>query len=174
VTQPAAPSAVKASAVAKPAAPGVAERVEELCALLIGGATKKEAAEKVFGGNWNLWKLTKDRPDLLANINDAMAVQAHALADEAKQIADTATDSNKARNQVNVRMWLAAKRNPKHYGDRMEVNTNHTISVLSVLSEARGRVERARLQPVMDAEILAPSDLPAIGEAEPAPIDIFS
>lgn len=160
--------------VAKPTLPPLAERVEAMCALIVNGATKKDAAVKVFGSTWALWKATKDHPQMVASINQAMADQAHALADEAREIADTATDSNKARNQVNVRMWLAARRNPKAYGDRMEVNTTGTISVLGILAEARGRVAQAHLEPVMDAEIVAPSDLPVIGEAAPIAHDIFS
>jgi len=166
VTQPATPP------VDPQTVQSVAERVEALCALIIGGATKKEAAAKIFGGNWGLWKATKDYPHLAANIAQAMAIQAHALADEAKEIADTDPDPNRARNRINVRQWLAARRNPKEYGDKMEVTSNHSISVLTVLTEARGRLLHGST--VQDAELVAPSDLPVLKDSSSEGIDIFS
>jgi hypothetical protein len=47
------------------------------------------------------------------------------LADELVEIADTETDSAKARNRIDARKWAAAKLNPKRYADRTDSTTTH-------------------------------------------------
>ncbi len=47
------------------------------------------------------------------------------LADELLTIADTETDSAKARNRIDARKWAAAKLNPKRYAERVDSTTTH-------------------------------------------------
>ena len=53
----------------------------------------------------------------------ARELQAHALADELLELADSATNENwqPVRLQVDTRKWLASKILPKSYGDKTEV-----------------------------------------------------
>ena len=46
-------------------------------------------------------------------------IRADILADEALHIADNENDASKARNQIQVRQWLASKLYAKRYGDRI-------------------------------------------------------
>lgn len=57
--------------------------------------------------------------------------QADYLADEIVDIADTETDSAKARNRIDARKWKAAKLQPKRYGDKLDLNHSGGISTMS-------------------------------------------
>lgn len=50
--------------------------------------------------------------------------QADTLADELIDLADNATDVNKARLQIDTRKWAASKLKPKKYGDKLDMTTN--------------------------------------------------
>ena len=88
--------------------------------------------------------LGSDRTAALAYAR-ATELRADNLADEALQIADNEPDAAKARNQIQVRQWLASKLYAKRYGDRIDLNVTQTIDIGSTLAEAR-----ARLLPVRD------------------------
>ena len=51
--------------------------------------------------------------------------QAHAIAEDAMVVADTANADNAqaVRVRVDTRKWLASKIAPRHYGDRMDVTS---------------------------------------------------
>lgn len=70
----------------------------------------------------------------------AREIRADLLADEIIEIADTATDSAKARNQIDTRKWVASKHYAKKYGDRIDLNVSMQIDIASTLEEARGRL----------------------------------
>ena len=60
-------------------------------------------------------------------------------------IADTATDANLARVQIEARKWQASKLAPKKYGDRTQVDQNVNISWASIVEDAeKKRLERMR------------------------------
>jgi hypothetical protein len=74
---------------------------------------------------------------------------ADVLVDEAKEIADDPDrDPQRARNQIDIRKWIASKHNARVYGDRIDVNVSQTISILDALSEAKARAH------IQDAEIV--------------------
>ncbi len=75
----------------------------------------------------------------------AMESRADLLADQAIEIADTESDSSKARNQIDVRKWAASKFNPKRYGERIDLNVTQSLDISAILNEAR-----SRLLPVSD------------------------
>ena len=53
--------------------------------------------------------------------------QAHAIAEDAMVVADTANADNAqaVRVRVDTRKWLASKIAPRHYGDKMDVTSDH-------------------------------------------------
>jgi len=55
-------------------------------------------------------------------------------------IADTAIDSVRARNQIAARQWIASKLHSKKYGDRVQVDIEHKISLTAALESAKNRV----------------------------------
>ena len=94
--------------------------------------------------------------DLAVAYARAREIRADLWADEIVDIADSATDYNKARNQIDARKWLASKHNHRTYGDRVDINVAQTISISDALAEAQLRVLRPACdQPaILDAEII--------------------
>lgn len=66
--------------------------------------------------------------------------RAELLADEIIDIADTESDPQRARNRIDARKWVASKLKPNKFGDRIDLNVNHTVDLSKALSEARNRV----------------------------------
>jgi len=83
--------------------------------------------------------LAKDKAAAIAYAR-ATELRADLLADEALHIADTQDDAAKARNQIQVRQWLASKLYAKRYGDRIDLNVTQTLDVGATLAEARARL----------------------------------
>lgn len=110
----------------------------------------------------------------------AVEIRADVLADEALHIADNENDSSKARNQIQVRQWLASKLYAKRYGDRIDLNVTQTIDIGSTLAEARSRLLPVHDQHnVIDVESRAVTGLAEdratdCESAPPAAPDIFS
>jgi hypothetical protein len=94
-------------------------------------------------------------------------------ADECKRIADNeAIDPHRARNMINARQWLAAKRNPRQYGERMDVSLNQTIDMTAALLEAKRRVLSLRdPDEVEDAQVVEPAKLSHDGATGQGPVD---
>lgn len=90
----------------------------------------------------------------------ARELRADLWADEIIQIADTDPDSNRARNRINARQWLASKHNQKVYGERIDLNVSQSISINEALAQAQARLLSVRDQAdVIDAEIVEPATL---------------
>lgn len=64
-------------------------------------------------------------------------------------IADTSVDSQKARNQIDVRKWLLSKIFPDKYGERIELNVNQTVDIRGALEESKARVRQVLEIPKM-------------------------
>lgn len=151
---------------------------------VLNGATLKEAASRC-GMTPSLfnYRLQSDREAAIAYAR-AVEIRADLLADEALTIADNENDAAKARNQIQVRQWLASKLYARRYGDRIDLNVTQTLDVTSTLAEARAR----RLRPVRDqydvtdAQVIdlsadsgvGPSDTESQSPGPDATPDIFS
>ena len=94
--------------------------------------------------SFNTW-LSGDREAAVA-YSRARELCADVLVDEAKEIADTEPDASKARNQIDIRKWIASKHHSRVYGDRVDVNVSQTIDISTTLQEAKARL----LRPVRD------------------------
>lgn len=132
-------------------APG--DTVGRVIELVLDGKPLKAAAKEcgidVFKFNR---MLAKDKAAALAYAR-AVEIRADILADEALEIADREDDAAKARNQIQVRQWLASKLYAKRYGDRIDLNVTQTLDIGSTLAEARARLLPARdLAQVVDVE----------------------
>lgn len=113
-------------------------------------------------------KVLGSERELAMSYARAKEIRADLLADEALAIVDDETkDANRARNQMTMRQWLAAKLAPKTYGERIDLNVSATMSVVDALAEARQRVRPVSDQrDVVDVEIHAPQALPAPGATD--------
>lgn len=67
---------------------------------------------------------------------------ADALAEQVVLSADSNTlDPQRARNRMNGRQWLAAKLQPKVYGDKLDIDLNNKIDVSIAITQARARAQ---------------------------------
>lgn len=83
--------------------------------------------------------LQGDRNLSLAYVR-AQELRSDLLVDEALTIADTEQDAARARNQIDIRKWMASRLHQKKWGDRVDLNVTQTIDIGSTLAEARARL----------------------------------
>lgn len=106
---------------------------------LISGASIRKTLKKHGVTEYAFYKTIDSDPNLSKEYARAQQVRAELLADEIVEIADDATDSQKARNQIDVRKWYASKMQPHKYGERIDLNVNQTVDIGAALMEARQR-----------------------------------
>jgi hypothetical protein len=118
----------------------------------------------------------RDNPAARADWEDARMQSADALADQiVDTIGNNEIDPQSARVRVDALKWLAAKRNPRVYSDRVDHNvTVRTVDLTRVIADARARIaaRRARALPgtcerVDDSLALEPASAHAL---EPASV----
>lgn len=146
------------------------QRVSDVIAYVLEGDALKVALKRAGISQQYFHELLGG--DKAAAVAYARAVEMRAdnLADEALHIADTENDSSKARNQIQVRQWLASKLYAKRYGDRIDLNVTQTIDIGSTLAEAR-----ARLLPVRDqSNVIDAQPRMIIGDSEGSASDCES
>jgi len=146
------------------------QKMDRLLEMIVAGDSANNAIKATFGDRRTFCRIISQDPSLNVQYLNALGIRADILADECIEIADKELDPNRAKVRVTARQWLAAKYKPKTYSERLEMALEPSISILGVLGEAQGRVVRdwrKSQEEVTDAEIVSPSDLPAIGESKP-------
>lgn len=119
--------------------------VNRVIDLVLDGCSLREAVKRVgISPKKFSHALQGDKAAALAYAR-ALEIKADLLADDIIQIADTAEDAAKARNQIDSRKWIASKLYAQRYGERIDLNVTQTIDIGSTLAEAR-----ARLRPISD------------------------
>lgn len=88
----------------------------------------------------DFFETIKQVPLLSVKYAHAQSARAELMVDEILDIADNETDSQKARNRIDVRKWAASKMKPEKFGDRIDVNINQTVDIRSALEEAKNRI----------------------------------
>lgn len=78
--------------------------------------------------------------ELANEYNKAQQARAELLVDEIIDIADHEEDNFRAKNKIDTRKWYAGVMQPGKYGQRVDINLNHTVDINGALSDARGRV----------------------------------
>ncbi len=112
----------------------------------------------------------------------AREIRADVLVDEAIQAADNPDlDPQRARNMMTIRQWIASKHNSRVYGERIDLNVSQSISIGSVLSEARARAvlpmcyqADTLARQVIDVPTISMDNAPDTISEGPGPDDIFS
>lgn len=82
-----------------------------------------------------------ENPALENQYMRAQAATAELMAEEIIEIADTAHDAAKARNQIDTRKWYASKTKPQKFGERIDLNINQVVDIGSALAEAQKRAQ---------------------------------
>jgi hypothetical protein len=94
----------------------------------------------------------------------AQSSRADLMADQVVDIADNEPDANKARNQMNARIWATGKMKPSVYGDKIQIDVNQTVSITAALEEANNRIrDIIQIPKVQIAESIDSIDSPATG-----------
>lgn len=130
-------------------------KIEAILDAILDGQSMREAlATHGLSAHAFQKRLAQDRSAALAYAR-ALEIRADLLADEALHIADTNTDAALARNQIDIRKWLASKLHARQYGDRIDLNVTQTIDVSATLAEARARLLPTRyLAPTIEGQAL--------------------
>jgi hypothetical protein len=85
----------------------------------------------------------------------AIEIRADLMAEEVVEIADTATDAAKARNQIDARKWLASKHYAKRYGERIDLNVSMQLDITAALEEAQARMlPISDLNNIIDSQVI--------------------
>lgn len=91
---------------------------------------------------------------IMAEYSRAREIKAEIHVGQIIDIADNDPDPNSARVRIDARKWYASKIVPKQYGDRVDVNHNHTIDIGQALSDARSRA--ALISPLKQVDQVEP------------------
>lgn len=88
---------------------------------------------------YRFWKCKKADPNFEIDFNSARTDAMDDLTDELLTVHDDEPDVQRARLKSDNIKWVAAKRSPKTYGDRIDLNVNQTVDIGGALKEARAR-----------------------------------
>ena len=115
---------------------------EEICTRLVNGeylihiCADSHIPSMSTVGAWAI-----DHPDFSAMYARAREIRAELDIDEIKALSDntglTKEEIDKARLQIDTRKWAAAKRRPRVYGDKLDLNHSGGITVQITEREAK-------------------------------------
>ncbi len=88
----------------------------------------------------------------------ARQAQAHALAMDVVRIADEEPDPARARVRCDARKWVAARLDPKNYGDRMQHDHMHEIDPQAVPYTELQAIAQGRAVLTIEHEATPPTD----------------
>lgn len=129
------------------------EQKFEAIKLALQGTHIKDIAEGIFVDVMFFWKARQNDPSFDNAFAQARQEGLELLADDLMTIADDETkDVLRQRLKSDNYKWLLSKRNPKIYGDRIDLNVNQTVDIGAALKEAKERTA------------------PRLNESEPTPI----
>ena len=87
-----------------------------------------------------IYRWRKDYPDFGNAYLLAQEEHVDALIDQAGDIVDSELNPQLARVKAGHRRWLASRLNRQKYGDKLDVQHNHTLDISSALSKALERL----------------------------------
>ncbi len=113
----------------RPKNPETAKKFDKALELVATGMGMQKACDQVGVDRCNFFTQMKKNEELASKYARARERQADHLADEIVQIADEEECPNKARVRIDARKWTASKLRPKRYGDKVDLNHNHSGTV---------------------------------------------
>jgi hypothetical protein len=136
----------------------------EVCERLAEGMLITAIAVELGFAPSTLLEWRERYPDYAAAYARAEQIGFDRLAEKLLSIPKQDGDVQRQRLESDNIKWFLGKRNPRIYGDKLELNVNQTIDIGSALSEARARA----LRPVSDqqsAEDVEFVDIPSDSDA---------
>lgn len=116
------------------------DKVNAVISSIFDGLTLQKALKTHDCSASMFYKTLEKYPELQVNYAYAEKYNADVLAEEIISIADSEENYGKARNQIDARKWLAGKRAPKKYGDRIDVNVEGSIDLSAAIDAASKRI----------------------------------
>lgn len=131
------------------------ELAEAICARLeAGDPLARICRDDIMPGVRTVLRWADEREDFGGQYRRAQAAQAEHIDAEIDRIAATALDKDSAaaaRVQITALMWRASKQAPKKFGERVDLNVDHSFDLAAVLDQRRQRAldanERLGLAP---------------------------
>lgn len=108
------------------------ELVTDICDHIATGKSLIDVARlQGYPSRDSMYRQMLRDPDFAARIARAREAQQHHEADKIVELADNATAENwqVVKLQMAARQWRAAKMNPRHYGDKLDVNHGGEVGV---------------------------------------------
>lgn len=107
--------------------------------LAVEGETLKDICNTLGITPLQLYKYRKTDTQFEAELARARDEGMDILADSLKGITERIPDVMKARLESENMRWLLSRRKPLVYGDRLDVNLQHTVDIGAALAEAKRR-----------------------------------
>lgn len=132
----------KAKSVGRPTdyTPELGEQILELHA---NGVSIKDICDT------NLWaplypstvmRWAENRPDFALALGRARKMCADALAEQTLAMLEKERDPQRARVAIQARQWLAGKLDSARFGDKVQLDVEHKVSLVDAIGAARSRV----------------------------------
>lgn len=117
------------------------EEQNKCIAMAHSGASYQQIAD-IFGvSDMVLFKYRERNPAFQGRLDVAREEAAHKYADSLMKIVTRENiHPGIQRNQMEAYKWLAAKRKPKVYGDRMDINVSASLDIRHVLDASEQRI----------------------------------
>lgn len=109
---------------------------------ILAGKTLVEVSREIGVTSEAVYRWSRVDPVFARDLADARTHVSHDLVDSLITIADSCndlTDVGIAKLKSDNIKWLASKRAPQVYGDRIDVNVNQTVDLSQVLRAAESR-----------------------------------
>lgn len=112
------------------------------------GVPLRKAIDDYFDGKVHkFFNVLENCPNLTQNYECAQKARSELLAEEIIHISDTESCPQTARNRIDARKWYASKIKPNKFGEKLDINMNHTVDISGALSEARARAKQVTVLP---------------------------
>lgn len=108
--------------------------------MILEGHTYKDI-RKILGIVWDSWALSmRIDCDFVRDCSMARSDNIDDMVDRLLEIPDQYDDSNKAKVLSENIKWIASKRKPAVYGDRIDLNVNQIVDIGAALQAAKDRI----------------------------------
>lgn len=95
----------------------------------------------------------RSTPERARRLDEAKKIRAEVIADDLLTISDSneLADTQQVRTRIDTRKWLLEKDYPEKYSSKstIDINSNHQISIVSALEEARSRMRTIDVTPTV-------------------------
>ncbi len=143
-------------------------QITKLFELAISGQTLSAILKSLSIDRWAFETYRANHKDFDYEFRHCLSLGIDAMVDELIVIPDEYTNPIVAKLKSDNIKWLASKRKPTVYGDRLDLNVTSSVDIKAALSEARDRVKDAKLQSITDPDYIRKSIRAGVEEREGA------